>query len=669
MSSTGRALIVLVAMDIVPAQGRPASGEIHRPLTSARAAHDLSLAEARRAYPVHLRTTVTYYDPYIDARHGALFVCDSTGCIFVRIARLPESALHAGDVVEIEGVTGPGDYAPVIDPAQVDVVGHGGLPAQAIKATVPQALSGSVDGQWVEIEGVVHSVHLSEHNYVVEIATRQGDIAATSVRRPGEDYASLTDALIRLRGNEAPMFNGKLQMIGAHLYFPSLETVKILRPTPVDPFAVPPQPVSELQQFSPGAELVHRVRVQGRVTLQWPGRLLCIQQGSDGICVQPDEANLVPVGGLVDVIGFPQIRDFKPTLAHVSFRPAGQGDMPPMQARVPAPSDALTGKYDGELVEMEGELIGQDGATGDMTLMLRSGTFLIPAILPRGERTVGTTWKDGSRLRVTGICNVQVSPDRTNQNEGAVRVESVQILLRSAHDIRVLATPSWWTATKAFGVLAFVVMIAFGAFAWVIILRKRVEHQTEALRRSEERLRHMSQHDPLTGLPNRVLVNDRITMALRRMQRFDGVFALLMVDLDRFKEVNDTLGHHAGDEVLCEVARRICGLVRQSDTVARLGGDEFIVLLPDLHEAAEAERIAASIVAGVAKPMELGGKQIGISASVGVCTAPRSGADPERLLQCVDHAMYRAKARGKNCFQIYPEAADRPLPGFSPEPG
>jgi diguanylate cyclase (GGDEF)-like protein len=179
----------------------------------------------------------------------------------------------------------------------------------------------------------------------------------------------------------------------------------------------------------------------------------------------------------------------------------------------------------------------------------------------------------------------------------------------------------------------------------------------------------MSQHDPLTGLPNRVLVTDRITMALRRMQRFHGVFALLMIDLDRFKEVNDTLGHHAGDEVLCEVARRICGLVRQSDTVARLGGDEFIVLLPDLHEAAEAERIAASIVAGVAKPMELGGQQIGISASVGVCTAPWSGADPERLLQCVDHAMYRAKALGKNCYQVYPEAADRPVPGFSPEPG
>jgi len=631
-----------------------------RVFTTARAAHDLSLAEAGRHAPVHLRATVTYYDPFIDARHVALFVCDSSGCIFIRADHKPESPLSAGDVIEIDGTTGTGDYAPVVDSHRIQVVGHGPLPEKAIPATVSRLISGALDGQWVEIEGIVHAVHFSEFNVTLQIETLQGNISAISVRKAGEDYQSLPDTIIRLRANEAPMFNNKLQMVGAHLYFPSLETVKVLSAAPTDPFEIPAQPVSQLLQFTPGVQLSHRVRVQGRVTLQWPGRILCIQQGTDGLCVQTNQIDPVPVGSVVDLIGFPTIQNFKPTLDDVNYRKAAQPDIPFVEPRSMDVSQALTGNFEGALVQMEGELLGPDHATGDLVLMLRSGRVLVPAILPReAESSRASAWKDGSRLRVTGICSVQISADRTNQNEGAVRVDSVQILLRSANDITVLATPSWWTARNTLGVLAIVILIAFGAFVWVIVLRNRVEQQTQALRRSEEQLRHMSQHDALTGLPNRILMNDRLAMAVKRMERFNGALAVMMIDLDRFKEVNDTLGHHAGDQVLCEVARRIQSLVRQTDTVARLGGDEFIVLLPDLREPAEAERIAAKIVAAIAEPICLGGEEFDISASVGVCTSPPAGADPEKLLQAVDDAMYRAKARGKNCYQVG-QGAERP---------
>ena len=180
-----------------------------------------------------------------------------------------------------------------------------------------------------------------------------------------------------------------------------------------------------------------------------------------------------------------------------------------------------------------------------------------------------------------------------------------------------------------------------------------MEQQTLAIRRSEERLRHLSQHDVLTGLPNRFLLNDRLDMALKRTGRFDFNLGLLMVDLDGFKEVNDTLGHQAGDQVLCEVANRISRTVRQTDTVARLGGDEFIVLLPDLRQASEAETIAAKIVAAIAEPIDVGSATVPVSASVGVCTSPEQGGDAEKLLQCVDSAMYGAKACGKNTYQVY----------------
>jgi diguanylate cyclase (GGDEF)-like protein len=124
-------------------------------------------------------------------------------------------------------------------------------------------------------------------------------------------------------------------------------------------------------------------------------------------------------------------------------------------------------------------------------------------------------------------------------------------------------------------------------------------------------------------------------------------------DLGGFKEVNDSLGHHAGDLVLREVATRLTHSVRQTDTVARLGGGELIVLLPDLHHAAEAESVAAKIVAAISKPIDVKGTQVHISVSVGVCTSPEHGNDAEKLMRCVDAAMYQAKANGRNRYQVY----------------
>ncbi len=629
-------------------------------LKSAHEVHSLTSAEASRAYPVHILATVTYYDPFIDQRHAAVFVRDASGSIFVRAPLDRQSGLHAGDVVRVDGVSGAGDYAPIVEHAQVTVVGHAGIPAGAIRATIPKLFSGALDGQWVEVEGVVHSVHASDHNVTLEIATIEGAISATTLREDGADYEGLVDALIRLRGNAGPVFNGKRQLVGTHLFFPSLETVDVLRAAPPDAYRLPLQSVSQLLQFSPGAELPHRVRVQGSVTLQWPGRMLCIQQHSDGMCVAAGPGDIAPEGALADVIGFPAINQFEATLEDASFRVV-PGNSPVVEARPIGVDQAVSENHDGELVQVQGHLLGQDHATGDLTLILSAGKFLVLVILPRSvDSPEALTWRDGSLLAVTGVCRIQVNSNSTNRGEGAVRPESVQILLRSPGDIRVMATPSWWNTRHTLTVLALVGILAFGSFIWIFILRQRVEAQTEALRRSEERLRHMSEHDALTGLPNRILLHDRLNMALKRLDRFDGVLGLLMVDLDKFKEVNDSLGHQAGDEVLCLVTRRISGLVRQTDTMARLGGDEFIILLQDLHETLEAERIAGNIVAAVARPIDVAGRQVMISASVGVYACRKGGGDVERLLQSVDHAMYSAKARGRNCYHVHDSDLDSP---------
>jgi diguanylate cyclase (GGDEF)-like protein/PAS domain S-box-containing protein len=174
-------------------------------------------------------------------------------------------------------------------------------------------------------------------------------------------------------------------------------------------------------------------------------------------------------------------------------------------------------------------------------------------------------------------------------------------------------------------------------------------------RRFEEHNRHAALHDELTGLPNRRLALDRIGQALRRRGRVSGSVAVMMVDLDRFKVINDSLGHAAGDELLLALVPRLCDALRASDTIARLGGDEFVVVCDGLgpgDAVAVAERIAAS----VAQPMTLsgGGHQVSVSVGIAVASSPQDTA--ESLLRDADAAMYRAKERGRGGYELFDEA-------------
>jgi len=622
-----------------------------RTLTKAREVHNFPVEQAARSYPVHLHAVVTYYDPYIDTRHGALFACDSSGCVFVAISPGPVLPIRAGDAVDIQGVTGPGDYAPVVLSGRVRREGQSHLPLNPPEISLPRLLTGVFDCQWVKVEGRVRNVHLEPHNAILEIAAEGGSITAITPREPEADYESLVDSLVHIQANAAPLFNQSRQMVGVHAFFPSLRELSVIQAAPRDPFSVPAVTISQLFRFAPAAELLHRVHVRGNVTLDWPGRILCIQNGKDGICMQTTQAAAVAVGSLVEVVGFPAINQFKPTLEDASFRVSGQSSA--SAPRPIAPGDALQGDLDGQVVEIDAELIGQDPVASDPTLLLRAGSLLFSATLPKDAVGAASTWKEGSKLRITGVCSVQVDPLSTSLGEGSVRTQSVHILLRTAGDITVLRTPSWWTPQHALESFAGVGLVVFAALAWIAVLRHRVDQQTKALRASEERLRHLSEHDALTGVPNRLLLDDRLQTSLERAVRFQTCLGLLMVDLDGFKDVNDVFGHHVGDMLLCELAERFSACVRATDTVARMGGDEFIILLPDLHVPAEAERIAAKIVAAASTPMSIDEMQVAVTVSIGLVTYPEEGSDVESLLRCADEAMYTAKEEGKNRSRVY----------------
>ena len=170
--------------------------------------------------------------------------------------------------------------------------------------------------------------------------------------------------------------------------------------------------------------------------------------------------------------------------------------------------------------------------------------------------------------------------------------------------------------------------------------------------KNEERIRNMAYHDALTGLPNRILLNDRLGVALRQAQRNKTMVAVLFLDFDNFKEVNDSLGHPVGDQLLKEGAQRLTQCLREGDTVARLGGDEFVLLLPGLKEVGDASRVALKVNSVMKNPFYIEDHEIRVSVSLGISVFPLDGSDSKTLLKRADDALFEAKKKGRDNFQF-----------------
>ncbi|MBN1254210.1 MAG: PAS domain S-box protein [Deltaproteobacteria bacterium] len=183
---------------------------------------------------------------------------------------------------------------------------------------------------------------------------------------------------------------------------------------------------------------------------------------------------------------------------------------------------------------------------------------------------------------------------------------------------------------------------------YICIIRDITERK-----RAEEELEYMATHDVLTGLPNRTLFNDRLALALNHAQRFHNNLAVMLLDLDYFKDVNDTLGHTMGDQLLHAVGVRLTELLRKGDTVARSGGDEFLLLLPEMTQVEYANTIAKKILQGFRQPFSFDDHQLHITTSIGIAIYPDDGNDADTLVKNADSAMYHAKQKGRDNFQSY----------------
>ncbi|MGQ0656225.1 MAG: putative bifunctional diguanylate cyclase/phosphodiesterase [Betaproteobacteria bacterium] len=184
-------------------------------------------------------------------------------------------------------------------------------------------------------------------------------------------------------------------------------------------------------------------------------------------------------------------------------------------------------------------------------------------------------------------------------------------------------------------------------------LERMVDERTQALRDAQARAQHLADHDALTGLPNRRLLEDRLTQAIALSRRNRKLTAVMFVDLDRFKGINDSLGHAAGDALLKEVSRRLVNQLRVGDTICRIGGDEFVVVLPEIKRSSDVAQVAAKVIEQLAAPLVIDARDLIVTGSIGIAVFPDDGDDAETLIRSADAAMYHAKELGRANYQFF----------------
>jgi PAS domain S-box-containing protein len=508
--------VALILFSVVPsAFGQQSNTPQHAlpTLTTAHAAHSLSFDEAQRGYPVHLRAVVTYYDPDTAPWTGAFFACDATGCIAVRVPPRPILPLQPGTLVDLHGVSDPGGYAPIVLGSEVHVVGQSHLPAYPQRRNLAQLLTGADDGQWVEVEGVVHSMAQSGPHITITLALRDGMIRGITPREAGADYTRLIDSRVTIRGNITPVYTKNRQMVGARLLFPSLAQVRVEEPAPPDPFSLPESPISSLLRFAPDVTFVHRVRVRGQVTLRWPGQWLFIQDGAQGLFIPTFQKTPLKLGEVVEVVGFPAMGEYTLMLEDAVFKPEGPG--PAIAAAPVTAPDAMKGDYDAKLIQIQARLVNKDLTSENPTLVMSSGGMLFLAVLPRGTKAADVaSWRVGSELRLTGVCSVQVDKYLSAQREGAAQPESFRVLVRSPQDVVVLQKPSWWTAGRILVLLAICLLTMVFGTLWVAVLKRRVWEQTETIRAT------------LESTADGILVVDSAGKVVAHNQKFAAMWAV-----------------------------------------------------------------------------------------------------------------------------------------------
>ncbi len=443
-------------------------------LHTAEQVRHLTAEQAAKHYPVRLRGVVTAFDQPLYYR----FIQDETAGIYVGDPGNLEP-LTPGELVEIEGTTNPGEYAPIIMPQKVKVLGPGTWP-QAKPSSFEQLTSGQEDSQFVEIHGIVRSTALDATKHLmIDIATGGGRLTAYASNLPEGQVNDLVDSAVRVRGVCVTLFNQQRQLFQLRLVVPRAEDVVVEQPAPKDPFSVPTQSIGSLLQFTPGVAYGHRVKVAGTVIYRQGLNTLYIEDEKEGLYVETKRHGPLLVGDRVEVLGFPAKGEYTPMLEDAVYRKIASGPLP-VPPQITA-DEALKGTYDCRLVRINATLLDRARQSHEQFVMLQAADgYIFRASLEGKEGGTGFAYlQSGTKVAVTGVCLIETGNDWHNGSDW--RAKSFRILLRSPGDIFVLKYPPWWTLQKMLWMVGVLVCAVLVAFSWVAVLGSRVRVQTEII--------------------------------------------------------------------------------------------------------------------------------------------------------------------------------------------
>jgi signal transduction histidine kinase len=468
----GRRMVEVVAPPVRPGVAIPHPTGLTG-LTTAAEVHHLKRAEAQLKYPVKVRGVVTSIDP------SALgfTLQDSTGGVYVQGA----VAVRVGDFVEAEGVTDPGEFAPMLIAGRVGRPREGRLP-EPIHPTWDQLMNGSLDAQYVEIEGIVTSVsangvQLLSHGGLI-LAQLQSNLSREEMNR-------YENTLIRIRGGLLAVWNPQSHQVrlGEVRIFSSQVVVEDAAPT--NAFSAPYKTAEDLLLFDPQASLFQRIRMSGQIVHVGPEGYY-MMAGTNGVRFVASTAETLRPGDTVDVAGYPQLGGASPLLRGAVIRKTGQAPLP--EPRRLLPDQLGRAEFDSCRVRMDGVLAGMRESGAEMEMEMQDGVQNFVARMT-GGRDFLLSLPIGSRLQLAGTYAVQGENQTSDQH-----LASFALLLDSPADIKVLARPPWWTLQRlllAVGTLAGVLVIAV---LWITQLHRKVEERTVQLQKQILKRQIIEQH-------------------------------------------------------------------------------------------------------------------------------------------------------------------------------
>jgi PAS domain S-box-containing protein len=444
-------------------------------LRTADQVRGLTPEQAERHLEVRLKAVVTFCDPRLFSR----FAQDDTAGIYLQeLTNGP--ALRAGQLVEIQGQTGAGEYAPIVIPRAVTVLGEGTMPA-AKTVSLEQLVSGREDSQFVEVVGTVRSVRFEEESrsFLLELMIGGERFTAYSQQLPVTNTDELVESVVKVRGVCSTLFNRSRQLFGFRLLVPRASDLVIEKPASPHPFDVPTQEISSLLQFSAQGTFGHRVKLAGTVVYQEPGLALFIQDEKQGLYCQTRQRTPVQTGDRVEVLGFPAKGEYTPVLQDASYRKVGFGA--PVKPVDIGLDEALAGTYDCRLVRIRAKLLEHTQRGREQFIVLEKDRFFFSAFLAQAEGLTGfAPAQIGSEVAVTGICLIERGSS-WRAGEGW-RAKSFRLLLRSPGDVAIIRSPPWLNVRRVLWIAATLGLIALIASAWVAVLHRRVQQQTEIIR-------------------------------------------------------------------------------------------------------------------------------------------------------------------------------------------